>query len=147
AIRYAHCSPIDAQATSPVSAFRRPPRLWTRWCWNTRESTLVRVNFVIRPLADDEVDGVAAVLGLSRLYQGDGIYLVAWDNGEPLGHAHLALTNPPELQDVSVRPEYRRRGVASALTTAAESEARRRGFDRLRLEVSETNEGALALYE
>ena len=106
----------------------------------------MRVNFVIRPLADDEVDGVAAVLGLSRLYQGDGIYLVAWDNGEPLGHAHLALTNPPELQDVSVRPEYRRRGVASALTTAAESEARRRGFDRLRLEVSETNEAAQTLY-
>jgi ribosomal protein S18 acetylase RimI-like enzyme len=47
---------------------------------------------------------------------------------------------------VSVRPEYRRRGVASALTGVAENHARQRGFDRLRLEVSETNEVAQALY-
>ena len=74
----------------------------------------------IRVLEPDEVDRVVAVLGLSRLHQGDGFYLVAWRSEEPLGHAHLALTDPPELQDVSVRPEHRRRGVASALTAAAE---------------------------
>jgi ribosomal protein S18 acetylase RimI-like enzyme len=89
---------------------------------------------------------VGAVLGLVRLDQGDGFYLVAWEGDEPLGHAHLALGDPPELQDVSVRPEHRRRGVASALAAAAEREVRARGFDRLRLTVGVDNEPAQALY-
>jgi GNAT superfamily N-acetyltransferase len=105
----------------------------TEWVW-------------IRPLVPDDVGWVSAVLGLARLFQGDGVYLVAWVGDEPVGHVHLALTDPPELQDVSVRPEYRRRGIASALTVAAEREARDRGFDRLRLGVSADNEAAQALY-
>ena len=59
---------------------------------------------------------------------------------------HPALTDPPELQDVEVRPEYRRRGTASALTARAEDEARTRRFDRLRLRVSVDNAPAQALY-
>jgi ribosomal protein S18 acetylase RimI-like enzyme len=102
--------------------------------------------FLVRRLADDEVERVAAVLGLARLYQGDGYYLVAWENEEPLGHAYLALTNPPELQDVQVRPEHRRRGVASEVTSAAEEHAFSLGYDRLRLQVSEGNAAAQALY-
>jgi ribosomal protein S18 acetylase RimI-like enzyme len=105
-----------------------------------------RERFVVRRLADDEVERVAAVLGLARLYQGNGFYLVAWENQEPLGHAYLALTDPPELQDVQVRTEHRRRGVASAITSAAEQHAVALGFDRLRLEVSEDNAAAQALY-
>jgi [ribosomal protein S18]-alanine N-acetyltransferase len=100
----------------------------------------------VRPLASTEIESVASVLGLARLHQGDGFYLVAWERNEPLGHAHLALTDPPELQDVEVRPEYRRRGVASGLTTRAEDEARSRGFDRLRLGVGVDNGPAQALY-
>jgi ribosomal protein S18 acetylase RimI-like enzyme len=100
----------------------------------------------IRPLASTEIDVVGAVLGLARLHQGDGVYLVAWQGSEPLGHAHLALTDPPELQDVEIRLEYRRHGVASSLTAYAEDEARRRGFQRLRLDVSVDNAPAQALY-
>lgn len=103
-------------------------------------------NRQIRPLAAEETERVGAVLGLARLRQGNGFYLVAWEGGVPLGHAHLALTDPPELQDVSVRPEYRRRGVASALTAAAEREAGGRGFDRLRVMVGADNAPAQALY-
>ena len=105
-----------------------------------------RERFVVRRLADDEVERVGALLGLARLYQGNGFYLVAWENEAPLGHAYLALTDPPELQDVQVRPEQRRRGVASALTSAAEEHALALGFDRLRLEVGEGNAAAQALY-
>ena len=89
---------------------------------------------------------MASVLGLARLHQGDGFYLVAWEGDEPLGHAYLALTDPPELQDVSVRPLYRRGGVASALNIAAEEEVRARGFDRIRVTVGVANEPAKALY-
>jgi GNAT superfamily N-acetyltransferase len=102
--------------------------------------------FLVRRLVEDEVERVGAVLGLARLYQGNGFYLVAWENQEPLGHVYLALTDPPELQDVQVRPEQRRRGVASAMTSAAEQNALSLGFDRLRLEVSEGNTAAQALY-
>ena len=100
----------------------------------------------VRPLLWTDVERVTAVLGLARLHQGDGFYLVAWRGGEPLGHAHLALTDPPELQDVEVRQEHRRSGVASDLIAYAEDEARRRGFDRLRVGVSTENAPARALY-
>jgi GNAT superfamily N-acetyltransferase len=100
----------------------------------------------IRPLADHEIDRVSAVLGLARLFQGNGIYLVAWENQEPLGHAYVAFVDPPELQDVLVRTEHRRRGVASALTSAAEAVAHDGGSRRLRLEVSKDNLAAQALY-
>ncbi len=101
---------------------------------------------MIRALAPAETDRVAAVLGLARLDQGNGHYLVAWEGEEPVGHAHLALTDPPELQDVSVRPQHRRRGVGSALTEAAEREAQAYGFDRIRLGVSIDNQAAQTLY-
>lgn len=91
-------------------------------------------------------DRVGAVLGLARVGQGDGFYLVAWDGDEPAGHAYLALTEPPEMQDVEVRAAYRRRGVASALVAAVEAEARRRGHDRLRVTVSADGDGPQALY-
>ena len=100
----------------------------------------------IRHLEDSEIEFVTPVLGLARLYQGNGHYLVAWQDKEPLGHAYLALTDPPELQDVSVRPAYRRRGIASAITKAAEREARDLGFGRMRLTVSTNNGPAQTLY-
>jgi ribosomal protein S18 acetylase RimI-like enzyme len=103
------------------------------------------VSWQIRPLAPAESERVGAVLALARLPSENGFYLVAWEGAEPLGHAHLALSNPPELQDVAVRPEYRRRGVASDLTQAAEREAAARGFDRLLVTVSVDN-SAQALY-
>ncbi len=102
--------------------------------------------YVIRRLAPAEVDRVADVLALARLHQGNGYYLVVWQEGDPLGHAHLALTDPPELQDVLVRPSHRRRGVATSLTLAVEQEARSLGFDRIQLKVSADDEGTQALY-
>ncbi len=81
-----------------------------------------------------------------RLDQGDGFYLVAWRDDEPLGHLHLALTDPPELQDVSVRVEHRRQGVATALVGRAEDGAQARGFDRVTLLVGADNVTAQALY-
>jgi ribosomal protein S18 acetylase RimI-like enzyme len=89
---------------------------------------------------------VGSVLGLARLHQGNGFYLVAWDGEEPVGHAHLALTDPPEMQDVEVRETHRRRGIASALTAAVESEARVHGAQELRTTVSVDNAGAQAVY-
>jgi ribosomal protein S18 acetylase RimI-like enzyme len=100
----------------------------------------------IRRLTADEVEAVGSVLGLARLHQGDGFYLVAWQGDQPAGHAYLALTDPPEMQDVEVRPGFRRRGAASALAAAVEAEAGRRGQSVLRITVSAGSEAAQALY-
>jgi ribosomal protein S18 acetylase RimI-like enzyme len=102
----------------------------------------------IRPLREHEAEFViAAGLGLSRLPRGDGsFYLVAWEDGGPVGHAHLAFSEPPELQDVAVIPAHRRRGIATALTRAAEDEAAARGHAVLRLTVGVDNSAAQALY-
>jgi GNAT superfamily N-acetyltransferase len=106
----------------------------------------VTTGWQIRRLADAEVDRVIQELGLARLHQGNGSYLVAWDGDEPVGHAHLALSDPPELQDVEVRESHRRRGVASALCAAAEAEARAAGYSMLQVTVSARSPGAQALY-
>jgi [ribosomal protein S18]-alanine N-acetyltransferase len=102
----------------------------------------------VRPLRPAETERVlAAGLGLARLPRDDGsFYLVAWEGDDPCGHAHLALTDPPELQDVEVLPAHRRRGVATALTRAAEHEALARGHTVLTLTVSVDNEAAQAVY-
>jgi len=101
---------------------------------------------VIRALAPSEVDEVGAVLGLARLYQGDGVYLVAWRGPEPVGHLHLALTDPPEIQDLEVRAESRGVGVASRLVAAAEAECIMRERRTLTVTVSVDNDVARALY-
>jgi ribosomal protein S18 acetylase RimI-like enzyme len=105
-----------------------------------------RLHWDVRRLAPGEGEAVGSVLGLARLHQGDGFYLVAWRDGEPAGHAYLALTDPPEMQDVEVRPAYRRRGAASALAAAGEAEAWQRGNRVLRITVGAGSEPAQALY-
>jgi ribosomal protein S18 acetylase RimI-like enzyme len=102
----------------------------------------------IRELGPDEIERVlAAGLGLERLpLKAGDLYLVAWEDDAPLGHAHIALREPPELGDVEVLPEHRRRGVGTALARAAEHTVAARGHDRLRLTVSATADAPRALY-
>ena len=86
------------------------------------------------------------------LYRLDGhqTYLVAWDGDEPVGHAHIAWTHTklgvPEIQDVFVRADRRRRGVASDLTRAAEHLAAGRGHTRVSLSHGIANDAARLLY-
>ena len=103
----------------------------------------------------EEIQIVDRQLPLNRLDQPakDGsTYLIAWEDDRPVGHAHIAWRGThleiPEIQDVFVLAECRRRGIASRLTRAAEDEARGRGWDRISLSVSaQGNEPARRLYE
>jgi GNAT superfamily N-acetyltransferase len=78
-------------------------------------------------------------------------YLVAWIDGQPVGHTHIAWTRTklgvPELQDVFVREDMRRRGIAAALADAAERAAVERGHARVSLSYGIANGPARALYE
>ena len=100
----------------------------------------------VRVLDPSEVELVGDGLGLARLHQGNGFYLVAWDGNAPAGHLHLALVDPPELQDVQVAADHRRCGVATALIGAAENEAMSRGYDCMRVSFTLGNEAAQSLY-
>ena len=107
----------------------------------------------VRPLSENEVAVVDDALPLNRLdqWRRDGsTFLIAWDEGRPVGHAHVAWDGTklgaPEIQDVYVAESVRRRGVATALTHAAEAEALERGHDRLSLSVGTGNFAAQALY-
>jgi GNAT superfamily N-acetyltransferase len=102
---------------------------------------------VIRLLEPADVDVVSDVLGLARLYQGTGFYLVAWDGDEPLGHLHLALSDPPELQDVEVKASVRGKGVATALISAAEAWCEMTHRREVCVTVSVDNDVARGLYE
>jgi len=108
----------------------------------------------VRELEPSDLAYVDQFLPLSRLTEQTGeasTYLVAWDGGEPVGHAHIAWTGThlgvPEIQDVFVLPERRRQGIATQLTRAAEDEARTRGWESISLSVSqEGNQSASRLY-
>lgn len=108
----------------------------------------------VKELTPDQVETVDRHLPLSRLDQhaAEGsTYLIAWEDDQPVGHAHIAWSGThlglPEIQDVFVQPERRRQGIASQLTEAAEAEARKRGCDRISLSTSlDQNPAASALY-
>jgi GNAT superfamily N-acetyltransferase len=112
------------------------------------------VTVTIAELEEADLEKVDRHLPLSRLDQQSregSTYLIAWEDDRPVGHAHIAWYGThlalPEIQDVFVLPERRRRGIASQLTHAAEDEARRRGWDRISLSVSqEGNPEATRLY-
>lgn len=108
---------------------------------------------VVAELDSSELELVDRHLPLSRLDQrGDeGTYLIAWEDDHPVGHARIAWSGThlglPEIQDVYVSPERRRRGIATSLARAAEGEARTRGWDRISLSVSQDgNAPARLLY-
>ena len=75
----------------------------------------------------------------------------AWVAGDPLvGYVvTLRVGDPVELVDlqrIAVHPGHRRRGLARALLAAALADALDSGADRMLLEVSADNPGALAFY-
>jgi GNAT superfamily N-acetyltransferase len=104
----------------------------------------------IRELTDADVERIGDGLPLAR-YPNHQTYLVAWDGDEPLGHAHVAWQRTtlgvPEIQDVFVREDRRRRGIATALALAVEALAAERRFARISLSYGLANDAARRLYE
>jgi GNAT superfamily N-acetyltransferase len=108
---------------------------------------------VISELDSAQVAVVDRHLPLNRLDQtGDeSTYLVGWVNGRPVAHARIAWSGThlglPEIQDMFVASDYRRRGIATALTVAAEAKARARGWAAMSLSVSQDkNPAARSMY-
>jgi GNAT superfamily N-acetyltransferase len=102
----------------------------------------------VRSMKPEEVETVDRHLPLDRLDQPGGDWLVAWEDGVPVGHLHLDwCADPPQVQNLFVAQAHRRRGIATELSAAAEELVRERGFDRIALDVDVESRAARALYE
>ena len=107
----------------------------------------------VEPLAPGEVEAYWARV-LREAAAGGRLVLVAREApGGPIsGSAQLALESRAngrhraEVQKVMVFPALRRRGIAAALMSALEAEARARGLSLLFLDTSEGRGGAREFY-
>jgi RimJ/RimL family protein N-acetyltransferase len=80
--------------------------------------------------------------------EGYNVHFVAEAGGELVGELALALEDPgPASLGFSVSPEWRRRGVATALLEEAVRWAESRRLHKLYVEVFPENDAALALLE
>lgn len=106
----------------------------------------------LAPLARSEAEAYWEKI-LGDLRGGYRVLLVARENGAILGSAQLACESRAngrhraEVQKVMVRPEARRRGIASRLMAEAEATARARGIRLLFLDTSDSHAGARPFYE
>lgn len=98
---------------------------------------------VLETLAENEPGYFARCFDENRL-----IIMAAWE-GEPCGYAQLNFApryklyqklNYPEIQDVNVLPDYRRRGAARAMIEHLEDAARAQGFEGVGISVGITRE-------
>lgn len=72
---------------------------------------------------------------------------IGWVRDDPIGFAiALALGEEAEILSLGVTPARRRAGMGSALLDSICSDARRRGAERVILEVAVDNKAARALY-
>jgi GNAT superfamily N-acetyltransferase len=136
----------------------------------TREPKMTDLPVVVRPAARDSLlllerhlpYGAPEKHAERFKYQEKGqvVYLVAWHEGTPVGHAllkwhgateeHLAAHfqgTCPDIEDLLVTDQYRSRGVATQLLLAAERLVAERGFRQIGLSVDTRNERARRLYE
>ena len=84
---------------------------------------------------------------LSALEMPGSVYFAALEGDELCGYAGMyTAAELGEINNIAVDPEYRRRGVATALLSALCAHARKAGLSKLTLEVRASNFAALSLY-
>ena len=75
-------------------------------------------------------------------------YLVAEENGEPVGFAGMTLLGDEgDIDKVMVEPRHQRKGIADALLEALFALGEEKGAAAYTLEVRASNEPAIRLYE
>lgn len=84
----------------------------------------------------------------SELNNPSCLYLAAVDGDTLVGYIGVqTVLDEGYINNVAVRPEYRRRGIAAALISFLAEQAQAIGLAFMTLEVRESNAPAIALYE
>lgn len=84
----------------------------------------------------------------SELNNPSCLYLAAVDGDTLVGYIGVqTVLDEGYINNVAVRPEYRRRGIAAALISLLVEQAQAIGLAFMTLEVRESNAPAIALYE
>jgi ribosomal-protein-alanine N-acetyltransferase len=84
----------------------------------------------------------------SEICNAAAYYLVARRQGHIVGYAGAWLViDEAHITTLGVDPAFRRQGIGELMLLAILTEARARGVRRASLEVRESNEGAIRLYE
>ena len=118
------------------------------------------MDYKIVPLADRHVPGLAKIEAalfsmpwsekafLDLLKHEYCHYLVAEENGEPVGFAGMTLLGDEgDIDKVMVEPRHQRQGIADALLEALFILGEEKGAAAYTLEVRASNEPAIRLYE
>ena len=75
-------------------------------------------------------------------------WLVAMEGDTLVGYVgSQTVIDESDMMNIAVHPDFRRRGIAEALVAELEEQLRQRGSKALTLEVRNSNEPAIALYE
>jgi GNAT superfamily N-acetyltransferase len=133
-------------------------------------TSMSKVVAEIRPVCETDLSVLAARFfqggtakhgeRYARQQKGEVVYLVAFCEGQPVGHAllkwhgsqdthvvnHLKFACP-DIEDVFVLAELRSQGIGSQLLSFAEQLVIDHGYAHMGLSVAETNESARCLYE
>lgn len=94
-------------------------------------------------------DGFRPTATPEELSPPGGAFFVAWKAHQPVGCVGFKALGEPGLAEVKrvyVIPKFRSHGIASDLLAFVEQEARRAGYDRLRLQHGADQPHALRLY-
>lgn len=132
------------------------------------EQDLTRVNELRKTVNDLHVQGRPDIFkpGFCEELQAHAANYLIWENndiilcernGKIAGYAMVDYIDKPEnaynlarrfyhIAEIGVDPETRRQGVASEMMAFMKKEAKRRGFDRIELDMWEFND-ALKFYE
>ena len=88
-------------------------------------------------------NSIASELG-NRL----SVWLVALDEDKVVGYVgSQTVIDETDMMNIAVHPDYRNRGVATALIVELTQQLRMRGSKGLMLEVRESNSSAISLYD
>ena len=125
----------DARAPAPAPYDRRVPSI--RSARPTDAATIEAIeNDADRLLVERLHPGSwpPAAPGTDRLAQPGFVLVVALDDGDVVGFAHVVeVDGLCHLEQLSVRPEHARRGLGRRLVTASADRARLLGYERITL--------------
>lgn len=86
--------------------------------------------------------------GITETLNRNGHYFVAEIDGKIVGHGGFtAILDEGDITNIAVRPEFRRKGLASKILEAMIDSANKQNLSFLTLEVRSQNTPAIRLYE